>query len=157
MDSQNTSGKTEQFEIDPLGEPVLNLGTIRMVPHGQREITDHQAGALNKAITITAEGAATAGGAFATYKMSLIRPSDPDPLYAFVFFQDGPTDNGNFNGFTNESYLAILINRLRGFQGGKFACEESARALFHLTQGLQCLKLRTLEREERGVEGTHKT
>ena len=157
MDTPHITGKDEQFEIDPLGEPVLNLGKIKIIgAELSRAITDHQVGPLNKAITITAEGAAGAGGAFHTYKMALTRPGDPEPVYDFVFFQDGPTDGGNLNGFSNESYLAILINRLQGFQSGKFACEENARTLFHLQQALNILKLRTLDREERGVEGTHK-
>ena len=71
-----------------------------------------------------------------------------------VRFQDGPVDQG-INGVTNEVLLAILEDRLLGFQGGPFSHESNEVALEHVRAAMQALQARTAEREARGVEGTH--
>lgn len=157
MDTQPTPGNEVQFEIDPLGEPVITLGIIRMVTSEEsRVITDHQVGDLNKAITITAAGMPTVGGMFSQYTLSLETGSrEVGAHMTTIVFQNQPLADG-YNGFTIEAYLAVLMHRLRCAQNGKFACEHNDKALFHLTQAMNQLKLRMLEREERGVLGTHK-
>jgi len=60
-----------------------------------------------------------------------------------VFMGGGP---GGGRGCTNEDLLLILIDRLRGFQGGEFPCRENAIALTNLEQALMWL-----ERRERRV------
>lgn len=59
------------------------------------------------------------------------------------------------NGITHEVLLAVLIDRLQGFQGGPYACRENAIALTKLEEALLWLNKRTLQRVARGVEGTH--
>lgn len=54
-----------------------------------------------------------------------------------------------------EALIAIVIDRLQGFQRGQFACEENVLALHKLHEAMHWLHHRTREREERGVEGTH--
>jgi hypothetical protein len=70
-------------------------------------------------------------------------------------FQRGPIAEAGVNGITNEVLLAILIDRLEGFQSGKYACTETERALEHCKDALEYLEERTKQREARGVEGTH--
>ena len=70
-------------------------------------------------------------------------------------FQDGPVNATGLNGLTHEVLLAILIDRLRGFQSGPYHCRENANALTHIEEALHVLNMRTKEREARGVEGTH--
>lgn len=78
------------------------------------------------------------------------------PPFVYIRFQDGPIKESGVNGVMDENLLAIVIDRLQGFQSGKFACEENQRALDFIQLGLQTLQLRTQNREKRGVEGTHK-
>lgn len=72
-----------------------------------------------------------------------------------VRFQSGPILDNGVNGTTNEVLLAIVIDRLRGFQSGKYANDYNARALAACLEAINALKARTEDREKRGVEGTH--
>jgi hypothetical protein len=54
-----------------------------------------------------------------------------------------------------EVLLAIVIDRLRSFQGSKFSCRENAIALTHCEEALMWLQRRTVARIKRGVEGTN--
>lgn len=74
-----------------------------------------------------------------------------------VTFQRGAVADKGVNGVTNEVLLAILIDRLQGFQQGEFACEENALALTRLEEALSLLKARSESRILRGVEGTQIT
>lgn len=81
--------------------------------------------------------------------------SEPPGVDLRILFQNGPLGKHTLpNGVTNEALLAILIDRLRGFQSGKFACRENAQALSHLERALSWMQKRTLARIKRGVEGT---
>lgn len=58
------------------------------------------------------------------------------------------------NGIVDEGLLAVVIDRLEGFQNGPFLCEENAAALMHLQKALGMLKKRTAKRVKKGIEGT---
>jgi hypothetical protein len=51
--------------------------------------------------------------------------------------------------------LAIVIDRLRGFQSGDFKCRENTVALTHIETALMWLQKRTRDRSARGVEGSY--
>lgn len=70
-------------------------------------------------------------------------------------FQNGPIKETGVNGITHETLLTILIDRLKSFQSGPFACEENNQSLLALENALFFLKERTKKRIQRGVEGTH--
>src|SRR5258708_17475311 len=78
-----------------------------------------------------------------------------------VHFQQGPVYEGSgeklvthgVNAMTEESVLAILIHRLRGYQKGKFSCRENAIAITHLEESLNWLHNRTRDRVQRVVIG----
>ena len=72
-----------------------------------------------------------------------------------IGFQDGPIKEFGVNGVTNEDLLAIVIDRMRGFQSGDYACDSNQHALAHLENALAAMLERTSEREARGVEGTN--
>ena len=72
-----------------------------------------------------------------------------------VKFQNGPIKEAGVNGVMNEDLIAIVIDRMRGFQSGDYACRDNALALTKLEEALMWLRNRTNEREARGVEGTH--
>lgn len=57
-------------------------------------------------------------------------------------------------GTTNEAVLAMLIDRME-FLNEKMHSAYNDEAINHLKQALYALGKRTMERIERGVEGTH--
>lgn len=74
---------------------------------------------------------------------------------AVISFQNGPIKEFGVNGVTNEDLIAIVIDRMRGFQSGEYACRDNALVLAKLEEALMWLRNRTNEREARGVEGTN--
>ncbi len=74
---------------------------------------------------------------------------------ADVIFQNGPIKEAGVNGVMNEDLIAIVIDRMRGFQSGDYKCRDNALALTKLEEALMWLLNRTNEREARGVEGTN--
>ena len=73
--------------------------------------------------------------------------------FASVHFQNGAIKESGVNGCMNEDLLAIVLDRLYGFQSGEFKCRENSEAIIHLEEALHWLKHRTNERITRGVEG----
>lgn len=122
-----------------------------------REIKDHRVNGLNECIVIEALDEPGDGGANHAYRLSGLKgPLDNHPIPTTdIKFQNGPVKEAGYNGHTNEAFLAVLIDRLRGFQSGKFACRENALALTKLEEAAQWLAHRTRQRLARGVEGTH--
>jgi hypothetical protein len=135
-----------------------------------RSITDHRLNGLNDAIEINAIGDPGPGGANHNYSVVLSPPGRPSFHVGQLVFQNGPISKPeDMNGITNEALLAVLIDRMRGFQYGRrpdgtfdeaqrgqFACRENAIALTHLEDALHWLQHRTRARLQRGVEGTLK-
>ena len=87
-----------------------------------------------------------------------------------INWQNGPLGTGETrhepNGAFVEGVLKGLIERMNYYQGydkikerdarGKFWCKENEMALNHLIEALMWLNKRTKDREDRGVEGTHR-
>lgn len=71
-----------------------------------------------------------------------------------IGFQNGPIKEEGYNGISQEALFAVIIDRLEGFQSGKFACRENAVALTHTETALLWLAKRTMDRLARSVEGT---
>lgn len=97
------------------------------------------------------------GGACHTYCIERIIPNMPnaDVLLSEIDFQKGPIKENGVNGCQNEDLIAVVIDRLQGFQSGEFSCRENAIALTKLEEALLWLRKRTMDREARGVEGTN--
>lgn len=114
-----------------------------------RTITDHIANPVNDRITITAMDEPGAGGAHHYYAVDV----DGSENGLDINFQNGPIAEAGVNGVTQEVLLAVVIDRLRGFQAGPFACAENGTALAHAELALDSLKNRTRARMARGVEG----
>lgn len=129
-----------------------------------REITSHRVNGLNEALAIQGLGDPGAGGACLHYK---IAPAElftfdccADPARASrlmracadLRFQDGNPADG-VNGISNEALLAIVEDRLIGFQDGPFKTREAAVALTKIQEAMMWLHKRTRDRTARGVEG----
>lgn len=76
-------------------------------------------------------------------------------VFVNIKFQNGPIKENGVNGCHNEDLIAVVIDRLQGFQKGDFACRENAIAITKLEEALMWLNKRTADRVRRGVEGTH--
>lgn len=115
-----------------------------------RTITDHIVNPVNDRITITALDDPGAGGAHHHYAVDV---DGSEAAGLDIYFQNGPIDEQGVNGVTQEVLLAVVIDRLRSFQAGPFACMENGSALEAAEQALDWLKSRTRARMKRGVEG----
>lgn len=133
-----------------------------------RAITDHIINPANDKLAITVMDEPGSGGANHSYIVSgfAVATNPGREMYEGdpgdgtdslgLLFQNGPINEVGVNGITHEALLAILIDRLRGFQNGPYKSKANACALTHMEEALMWLNQRTLERMRRGVEGTHK-
>lgn len=148
-----------------------------------RTLTDHKLNGLNDALAIDVIDEPGQGGASHQYMISWgevrrgPRPTiqqleelldkdgqikislQPDGGVAIgntlnISFQNGPIQEAGINGISQESLLAVVIDRLRSFQAGPYSCRENAVALANCEQAMMWLQKRTRDRIARGVEGT---
>lgn len=118
--------------------------TSRVLEIGSRRFTE-----------VICEDEPGAGNACHKYHVQKVG-EDRSPPFASISFQNGPINESGVNGCHNEDLIAIVIDRLYGFQSGDFKCRENALAITKLEEALHWLNHRTLNRQRRGVEGTHK-
>lgn len=121
-----------------------------------RTIADHKLNGLNDALEITVLDEPGQGGACHEYQIRgwngpVEKEGDP---CCTISFQNGPIKEAGVNGISGEALLAIVIDRLRCFQAGKYASNENMHALVNLAEALEWLQKRTRDRMARGVEGT---
>lgn len=125
----------------------------------KRELTSHKVSGCNEALAIVVLDEPGHGGACHNYV--ICTPNDAfnqeinASLVVPVSFQNGPIKEFGVNGVTHETLLAIIEDRLIGFQSGQYACADNAEALEHIRAAQECLQRRTKARLARGVEGTH--
>lgn len=123
-----------------------------------RKVTDHIVDGMSVTVPVYVTDEPGPAGANHDY---IIRGEEAgDDLLmdlARISFQEGPVGEHGINGITNESLLAIVIDRLEGFQSGPYACEENEEALAATQAALEALMGRTRDRLERGVEGKNES
>lgn len=121
-----------------------------------KELKSHKVNGLNDALTIQASKHGP-GGAHHRYVISggdERKMSVRDFVHCEITFQDGPIMEVGVNGVSNEALLAIVIDRLQGFQSGDYRCRENAIALTKIEEAMHWLHARTRDREALGIEGT---
>ncbi len=120
-----------------------------------REIETHKVNVLNEALIIEVYDEPGQGNACHEYG---IKGKTGSAVFPFcgICFQNGPIQEVGVNGISIEALLAVVRDRLEGFQSGPFKCEENQVALAHAMAAMDALHLRTRKRLDRGVEGTHK-
>jgi hypothetical protein len=118
----------------------------------ERMLSSHRVTGLNEKIRIEVLDNPGPGGACHTYRVSV---DEETCVYSQVLeFQNGPIQEVGVNGISVEALLAIVEDRLIGFQSGQFSCRENAVALTKVQEALMWLGKRTRDRLARGVEGT---
>lgn len=124
-----------------------------------RKLTDHKLNGLNEELHITVCDGPGQGGASHLYSISYGCNPGTDEAGSIeccrISFQNGPIKEFGVNGISQEALLAVIIDRLRSFQAGPYACRENAIALTKLEESLMWLQKRTRDRMARGVEGTN--
>lgn len=123
-----------------------------------REITTHKVNGLNEVLRIEVLDEPGQGNACHLYGITSDEPRNADTPPAVtlpVRFQNGPINEAGVNGISNEALLAIVRDRLEGFQSGPYCCEANQNALDYVAAAMKALHSRTSERVARGVEGTH--
>lgn len=92
------------------------------------------------------------GNASHTYGIQWGGPKD----VCYIQFQHGPRGvEGSTPGVFDDDLLAIIEDRLSGFQAGPFACQENTMALDHIRAARLDLGLRAARRISQGVLGTN--
>lgn len=119
-----------------------------------RELTDHKVNPANDKLSVTVLDEPGSGGANHLYEVSGYEGLSGHES-VLVEFQNGPINEVGVNGITHEALLAILCDRMRGFQSGPYASDDNAEALTHMEAAQAALQRRTKARMARGVEGTH--
>lgn len=113
----------------------------------------HDGHGLNESIRIATD-APDASGAAHRYSFSIERPEVDGYQVGYLQFQHGPRNvEGSIAGVTEAALLAVLIDRLRGFQSGPYSSRENAISLTKLEEVLHWSKARADERAKRGVLG----
>jgi hypothetical protein len=114
-----------------------------------REINTHKVNGLNEHLRIRVMDEPGQGNACHHYRIQYL-----DQWTWDTHFQEGPVQEVGVNGVSNEALLAIVRDRLEGFQAGAYACKENKDALDAIKHAMYRLAARTKDRVERGVEGT---
>lgn len=122
-----------------------------------RRLTAHKVPGLDNAIEICVLDAPGQGNACHHYRIEPITNEHPEGAInpCEIHFQNGPIRENGINGISNETLLAVVLDRLEGFESGEFACSENAIAKTKIQEALHWLHHRTNERLQRGVEGTN--
>ncbi len=130
-----------------------------------RFLTSHKVNPANVELSITAQGTPGPGGASHLYMISGFNTETNSACpfkrrygaasdHTTILFQNGAIGEVGVNGITHEALLAILIDRLEGFQNGPYKSAYNADALYHLEAALYVLHRRTRDRMAQGIEGT---
>lgn len=135
---------------------MLNQTAPRL--SGHRQLAHHVVNGLNEQIMIDVLDSPGHGGACHRYRITTVgehskRPGECCFANTEIRFQNGPVKEHGVNGISNEALLAVLIDRLEGFQSGRFACHDNQVALDHLQSARLWLHKRTMDRVARGVDG----
>lgn len=116
-----------------------------------RQVTSHKVNGLNEKLDIDVLSEPGEGGASQWYR---VVNKDTQQVMCDLQFQVGNPNEIGVNGISNEVLLAIVSDRLTGFQSGRFRSDFGDLALNKLNQCIRALRRRTQERASRGVEGT---
>lgn len=120
-----------------------------------RKLTSHKVNGLNDQLDVLVLDEPGQGNACHKYGINMLTNTE-STSGPTINFQNGPIQEVGVNGISQESLLAIVEDRLLGFQSGEYACRENAIALTHIQDAMMWLQKRTRDRMSRGVEGTNK-
>ena len=92
------------------------------------------------------------GGADFKYRISAGINGKDECRDVIIRFQQGNPED-QINGISNEALLAVVLDRLEGWQSGDFPSPDGRLLIAHLATALDLMQKRTKDRIERGVIG----
>jgi hypothetical protein len=99
---------------------------------------------MNEKIVLVRVGERGPGGAFNRFDYAAFDGVDPKPsIQGIIQFQDGDPAVVGVNGVTMEVLLSVIVDRLKDYEAGPFACEENHRAISLLDRALSNMKKRS--------------
>lgn len=155
LDGIQTPNVPNPLRHNPQANHPLLPGPVTLT----REIIEHRINSFNREHIRILANEKSHGGASHVYQINVVRASSEHastaPIEAAVIkFQMGPVQEVGFNGISDEALIAIVIDRVKGFQQGSVPCRQNALAITKLEEAVHWLRDRAEERERRGVEGT---
>lgn len=120
-----------------------------------RAVHGHKGSTLNNSIKIDCDERDGNGGSH-VYRLRVNAQGEHFTSEQEIEFQNGPLQEAGLNGISDEALLAIVIDRLEGFQTAQYRSRYNALAITKLEEAMHWLNARTTDRQKRGVEGTHK-
>ena len=119
------------------------------------DITDHHDGhGLLETMEIKRLDDKGPGGAHHRYEVRIPNREGYE-VSTRIQFQRGPREEpDSIPGILEPVLLAIVMDRLKAFQAGEYACRENAIALTKIEEALLWMKRRADNRAKRGVLGT---
>lgn len=169
-DDQTPKSRPETAEPPPIQATTLDQRSNQIAFGGAvttpaREITGHrrkrgldsEPNDLDDALKVEALDGPGAGGANHRYRITLALTEAKGFLAPVeINFQNGAIQDVGVNGISNEALLAIVRDRLQGFQLGEFSNSDNENAIDGVDAALRALHKRTKDRIARKVEGTSK-
>lgn len=140
---------TAQVHVDGLG---LNDRIRIYADHRDR---DHGGGASHRYVVVMAdESVDLAVAAWPCAPGYDCDSYDGFHIVADIQFQHGPrAEAGSKQGVTEAVLMAILLDRLHGFQDGPFSCRENALQITKVQEALHWTTDRAMKRHRQGVLG----
>ena len=124
----------------------------------RRGIVDHCTSRLNReCIDVYAVDKRNGDGANHTYRIDVRafeNPKNAEPSVTVMLpFQDGGLKDVGANGITEQALLAVVLDRLRGFNDGPYRCPENSMMITKIEEALMWGEKRANDRARRGLEG----
>ncbi|HXG86113.1 MAG TPA: hypothetical protein VNI84_18985 [Pyrinomonadaceae bacterium] len=128
-----------------------------------RSIRDHQNNKFNReCVSVMTCDDRSSDGANHKYEITVwknAQTSDSnDELveHCKLNFQNGGLKEVGANGITDQSLIAVVMDRIRGFNDGPFRCRENSMVITKLEEAMMWMEKRSNDRARRGVEGERK-
>lgn len=127
----------------------------------ERLLFDHKNNKFNReCVSVGAVDAPAPDGASHRYVIEVIdRPKTNNDAADRIVercelnFQNGGLKEVGPNGITDQALLAIVMDRMRGFNDGPFRCRENSIIITKLEEALMWMEKRANDRARRNVEG----
>lgn len=127
----------------PIGFKSSDLGS-----ESGRPVLTHRAPGLNEMLHVEALSEPGRGGANQVYRIGghALQPT-------ILRFQTGAVRDFGLNGLSNEALLAVVHDRLSGFQQGPFSCHDNDVALDGIETAIEAMRRRTMALQQAAAIG----
>ena len=133
---------------------------VNTQPDEVRVLTDHKTNKFNReCVNVSAIDKKSSDNANHRYEISVWKNAETsdqnDELVEVcnLNFQNGGLKEVGANGITDQALIAVVLDRVRGFNGGQFRCRENSMIITKLEEAMLWMEKRSNDRARRGVEG----